>query len=354
MTTAEGSMHPFVQAIADADISKESKRQYLRSLETLKRMTGGSFEEIVRSPKTVYARIEKDYENNHTRKALVNSVKALFRHVGGLKDAAPNAFETWHKKYTELERVIADKEMSMELTNREKEAWVPWADVVHREQQLATEDFGSFDHLLLAMYCLIEPLRQDFGNVRIFRASPAYPQTYEKHNYMVIQPTSGELVLNKYKTSRKYKTLLRPIPEGLLRIIHASLRTCPREYLFIDDRGLPYVKKNSYTKYSNRILQKLFGKRVTVSTLRHSYISSIDFNASTPRDLFQASRNMGHSIATQQLYRRKPESPAIPSTPPPPPPTNSGGGDIVVTKEGGEGKKAVHSSRDSRFVTITW
>ena len=198
-------------------------------------------------------------------------------------------------------------------------------------------------------------LRQDFGNIRVLRGRPAIPKAYEQHNYIVILPngSDGELTLNKYKTSSKYKTLTRQIPDKLIRVILASLRKQPRDYLFVDDRGLPYTKKNSYTKYSNRILQKIFNKRVTVSTLRHSFISSIDFNASTPRDLFEKSRNMAHSIAMQQLYRKKPDCPStnvvIEKQVP----------DIVVVKEGGEEKESMTKQKyipdaSHRFITVTW
>jgi integrase len=364
-TVSEDTSHPFVRAIADADISKESKKQYLRSLDTLRKLTGGTFEDIVRSPRAVYARISKAYDNNHTRKALVTSVKALFRHVDGLKDAAPDAFRAWHERYATLDHAIMDKVMNLEMSEREKTNWVPWDDVLRQERRLAEEEYGSFDHLVLAMYSLIEPLRQDFGNMRIFQAPPANPATYDKINYVIMKRDAetggvyGTIVLNKFKTARKYKSLERSIPERLAKVICASLRKHPRDYLFIDERGMPYVKKNSYTKFSNRTLQRIFGKHVTVSTLRHSFISSIDFNSSTPRELFEASKNMAHSIAMQQLYRRRPgtdapspagagTTPAVSSSVPPRHTVVKIGADDVPCQKA----STMQEMRDAKILTI--
>jgi hypothetical protein len=68
------------------------------------------------------------------------------------------------------------------------------------------------------------------------------------------------------------------------------------------------MKKNSFTKWTNRSLARIFeGKRVTVNTLRHSYISNLDFNAKTPGDLMRSAKMMGHSVNQQQLYRRLPD-----------------------------------------------
>jgi hypothetical protein len=42
-----------------------------------------------------------------------------------------------------------------------------------------------------------------------------------------------------------------------------------------------------------------------VSLLRHSFISSTDFNEATPKELIQKAKNMTHSLLMQQMYRRR-------------------------------------------------
>jgi hypothetical protein len=85
-------------------------------------------------------------------------------------------------------------------------------------------------------------------------------------------------------------------------------------------------------------LEKLFGKKFTVGLLRHSYISEgIDFTKSLPGELFDAAKHMRHSIAQQHLYRRKVESPPIPSV-------------ILSQETGGGGSTKKKKQPSSTFV----
>jgi integrase len=145
----------------------------------------------------------------------------------------------------------------------------------------------------------MEPVRADYGNVALVdRPLPG-------GNYIVM-PTHT-LVLNEYKTKTKYGTFHRNVPQELMDIIRLSLQRHPRQYLFVDESGRPYELQNSYTKFANRLLKNIFGKSVTISLLRHSFISGIDFNRTTPAQLMEISHNMMHSMVMQQLYRRQVE-----------------------------------------------
>jgi hypothetical protein len=308
-------------AIARAEnLSESSKTQYLEKLATLTKMTGKPVEWLLDHPDQVMATLARRYRCPLTQRAFVSAVKAVFTYNERLKTTKKKAFEKFTEFQSELSQEVTQRYMAGEPSDKERENWVPWAEVLAKEQELATSEFGSYDHLLLAMYCLIEPLRQDYGALRIL--VDREPPPGSSANYLVIarDASSGKIVLNSYKTAKKYGTFERPLPTRLLAIIRASLIAHPRAYLFENESGEPYRLANSFTQFSNRTLKRLFGKRFTVSLMRHSHISNIDFNASTPGELFQKSRNMAHSIGMQQLYRRKVE----PASPPPP---------LVVTKQ---------------------
>ena len=42
--------------------------------------------------------------------------------------------------------------------------------------------------------------------------------------------------------------------------------------------------KNTYTKWCNRVLERLFGRALTVSLIRHAYINTLDFNKLTIKE----------------------------------------------------------------------
>ena len=312
--------HPWIRAILDADLSQTTKDQYMRNLSVLQKLSDRRpLEDLIKYPRAAYARIETAYSNNQTKKAMVSAIKGLFKHVPGLKETYPAALEDWNVKFKALDKLIFDQVASAQPSDRERENWVPWNDVVAKERELAQTRYASSEHLMLAMYTLIEPLRADFGVLKIVEKMP--PATEGTGNYLVMQPNGiGHLILNSYKTSKKYGRFEREIPDALMNVVRASLSNQPRAYLFVDEHDKPYIKKNSYIRYANRIFAKIFGKNFTIRLLRHAFVSNLNFNASTPATLIGHSKMMLHSVGMQQMYRRHvgPDSPD--ALPPPLPP----------------------------------
>lgn len=302
-----------MDAIIEAEtLSDSSKTQYLEKLTTLSKLVGKPLDYILDNPHRVRAIIERRYQCALTQRAFVAAVKAVFHYNPHLKESKADKYDQYTEFQNQMSQAVTDRYMAAEPSDKERQNWVPWNEVLARERELAASEFGSYDHLLLAMYCLIEPLRQDYGALRILIERE--PHEGATGNYLVLtrDASAGKLVLNTYKTAKKYGRYERALPENLLAIIKANLLANPRAYLFVDENGEPYRKSNSFTQFSNRTLKRLFKKNFTVSLMRHSHISNIDFNASTPGELFQKSRNMAHSISTQQLYRRRVE-PAPPA-----------------------------------------
>lgn len=301
-------VHPYLQAIADADISKSSKRLYVRHLIKLSKITGRTLEVLVQRPRSSYATIVQEYPNTSTRRTMVVAIKSIFKHVPSLQCDYPHAYKKWHEYFKQLDEDVSKRVLAGEPSERERRHWVHWTDVVAKERELASTAYASPDHLLLAMYVLIEPGRQDYNAVYIL---PRMPRDMTKGNFLVLPEDAAlpaTLVLNDYKTSKAYSTYQRELPTELTAIIRESLRQRPRKYLFCQENGEPYLRRNSFTKYSNRVLERLFLKKFTVSLMRHSYISEgIDFAQSPPGAIFSAAKHMHHSVAQQQLYRRKVE-----------------------------------------------
>ena len=308
--------------IAATTLSDSSKTQYLEKLATITKLTGQPLDWVLDHPQEVQAALCKQYSSPLTQRAVIAAIKAVFHYNPDIRAAKAAAYIKFTEYQSAASQTITDRYMAAEPSDKERTNWVPWPEVIAKERQLAATEFASSDHLLLAMYSLIEPLRQDYGALRILvdRLPPADAAT----NFLAIARDGswGKLVLHEYKTFKKYGAYTRDLPPELLRVIKASLIAKPRAYLFVDDSGKPYKLANSFTQFSNRTLKRIFGKKFTVSLMRHSHISNIDFNASTPGDLFQKSKNMAHSIGMQQLYRRKVE-PALPPSPKDSPPRNT-------------------------------
>lgn len=190
---------------------------------------------------------------------------------------------------------------------------MPWEDIVKKELELRKTSYGSFEHLVLAMYTLLGgpgritgcPLRSDFAHVKLCQKEPP---VMNEESYLNMY--EGKLVIKDHKTSGTYGALIREVPRELLKIIEESVKMEPRDYLFVDSVHHQPYKKNSFTKQVNRTLQYLFGKPLTIRLLRQSFISSLNFSELTPGEIRRVSKNMAHSVGMQQGYRRRFEMPA--------------------------------------------
>lgn len=290
--------HKYLETLLEAKLATPSKKQYRHKLLGLVGMMNKDFDWIIDHPEEVVEAVNDTHDQEQTRKAYIAAIKAMFKYNDDIRCKHPGMFEKWHEAYTNVDDKIKQRYINREATEKDKANWVVWEAVLAKEKELAMESYGSRDHLLLAMYCLIEPLRQDYGSLKI---CARIPKSKMEGNYIVLTKSNPRLILNDYKTAKSYGQLVRALPAELVAIIKASLEKSPREYLFVDGTGKPY-NDESYTKLSNRILENIFKKNFTVSMMRHSFINTI--NSNDTKTVFEKAKNMGHSVETQLLYKK--------------------------------------------------
>ena len=298
-----------LRAIQDSSLSQNSKVHYIRHLKKLVGLANKPLADIIKDPTGSVAMINGFEGSTATKKAMIAGVCALLKHDEELASEFGDVVEKWSVAMKSVNKIERERVSTMQPSERELTNWVNWTDVVNREKQISKLEYGSDRHLILALYTLIEPVRCDFGNVALFIGEKPDRESLNERgiNYMRLSRKKGKsyLVLNKYKTCKKYGCYSRYLPDSLVNVIIANLEKSPRKYLIVSTAGTPYEKRNSYTKYANSILADIFGKNITVSLLRHSYISNLDFNELSPKDLQRISKNMQHSVGMQQLYRRR-------------------------------------------------
>lgn len=300
--------------ITSADISDVSKKMYISQIDILLEEFNKPVEWIISHPDDVYKYLLAKNLSISTLRNRVSSVCSLLKHWNAAGDEFQKERDQWAVYQKDLNKKNTERVLTGDPTEREIVNWVPWKKVLAIESELRRTEFGSLRHLVLAMYTHMEPMRGDFGNVKLYSESP--PSESTTGNYLFLSRESNKTVLhlNEYKTSKRYGEYTRTIPESLVAVIRSSLRDEPREYLFVSFDGKPYEKKNSFVKFANRMLYSIFGKHMSITLLRHAFISAIDFNASKAGDLMNVAKNMQHSIEMQQYYRRQvPELRVVPS-----------------------------------------
>lgn len=192
-------------------------------------------------------------------------------------------------------------------TDKQRENWVSGAEIQstfkklgklatpllkQKDKTLTKKEYNDvLNYVLLALYVLIPPRRsQDFAEMRIRNYDK------EKDNYY----DGKAFVFHKYKTSSVYgKQEIKP-PASLKRILTQWMRINPGDWLLMSPDG----NKLSVSRMT-LLLNKIFGKNVSTTMLRHVYISEhVLKDAPTLKQMEAVATNMAHSVDTQQMYRK--------------------------------------------------
>lgn len=171
-------------------------------------------------------------ETSTFRKNLENFksvLYALIQHLKTLGDSPEittlmNHYEQERVNFDELSRELFDKEQSRlamhRLTERQKNAFVPWTEIRRFAEPAILLLEETFDNppdkltfhankmlqraLQLAIYVLIPPLRNDFARLRILTEDDEIAQELrntKSPNYVVLDDDGqADLVINHYKT----------------------------------------------------------------------------------------------------------------------------------------------------------
>ncbi len=298
---AEPTAMAYVKALAQLNGGKPFKNlAFLRNTEEIDKAVGTYAESTQR---TLYA-------------TLV-SVLGLVKSRAGYK--AP-----FTHYYTELEKRTSEAkatEAKNVKTAKQAENWLSWETVMKRKGELAAEVAtatkegtaksltpAQFETLLsyvvLSLYTDIQPRRNaDYLQMYVVkRHTDKMPTT---QNYYDLATQS--FVFNAYKTAKKYGTQREELSEPLKATMAlflkyhplwtgAAKRKADPVKLLVDAKGEPLTAVNAIT----RILNRIFGKKVGSSMLRHIFLS--DKYGDTLTEMKKDSAAMGHSLELQKAY----------------------------------------------------
>ena len=240
--------------------------------------------------------------------ASIVSVLSLFKDKPTYKKIYQHYYDLMMGKSEE-----AKQNESSDKTQKQTDNWITWDEVQKKvadlrekvaefksNKSITSQQYESLLHyLIVSLYTETQPRRnQDYLDMYVAKKQP----TETEHNYVVLtktKPTS--FVFNKFKTSKKYGQQTLEVPETLANVISEYLKFHPLKknasYKFlVSYDGTPVTAVNAIT----RVLNKIFGKRVGSSMLRHIFLS-------TKYDIKEMEKDanaMGHSVEEQKKYMK--------------------------------------------------
>lgn len=232
-------------------------------------------------------------------------------------------YKSLHKYYLEkmMEKIKATPPSNNEKTDKQEQNWIDWKDIleVSEDQWEKVKDFASkktltpdeYDKLLqalvLALYVYIPPRRnQDYLNMVIVKKIKE--DMPEDLNYLDV--SADKFVFYKYKTAKKYgkQTIEIPANDESNHLGHILAIYLKHNPLYKQSKGkqpAPFLVSHDGKVFSainsiTRLLNKIFGKKVGSSMLRHIFLS--DKYGKTLDEQKEDSAAMGHSLNQQRDY----------------------------------------------------
>lgn len=181
-----------------------------------------------------------------------------------------------------------------EPTERQKDKLMELDEIETIRQSLPK---GSPERLLLTLYTKMEPVRADYYATEIVYE----PEESKEENYIILTPVTGRIVIKEFKTKQRYEKIENCLPDDVLDELKTSLNLYPRTYLFITEEGRPYTRK-LFSNWACRTLTRVLNQPMTLTVLRHLYITQKIKEKTPLEDLKEIAKKMGHSRDMQRVY----------------------------------------------------
>jgi len=235
-------------------------------------------------------------------------------------------FESVIKKYQgrikELQEDINDKYEENGKTDKQKDNWIEYDDILkllrklkkETKPLLEKETLTNKDKDLIQQYLVLylysgkafPVLRNDFAEMKIVNDTD---EMDKDKNYFVIKNRGVPIFrLNEYKTAKYQGEKDIPVKDmDLRKLINKWAKINGTGYLLINTSNNSPMKANGISKYLNKIFKKHFNKNVSTSLLRSIYVShryNGDKQLST-KDKKELANEMGHTKQTAETIYNK-------------------------------------------------
>ena len=229
----------------------------------------------------------------YTKNVLTGSKFMMGVKSGGLVSMADTC-NRWRELLKENWVPIQDHYDSNEPTDKQKEMVVPFEELIEALGKLKK---GTPEHLLLAFYTKVPPVRAEYFEMKLIFEDDKIP---EEGNYIIMK--EGKLVIHDFKAKRTCPPIETIISDEVMGWVRESLMKKSRKYLFVTPTENKPYGRTQFSQWAGRTLSKIFNKPMNLTVLRHIYITHMIAIKTPVSELKQLAKNMGHSRTTQRMY----------------------------------------------------
>lgn len=252
-----------------------------------------TLDNLISNPKKSFEALETTEKIKHSpanHHIYISSVVAFIKYI--LKN------ESLLSKWKEIEKTnwkpIAIHYEENQPTELQKKKQMTFEEVNKIRESL---EIGSTERLLLSFYTLIEPIRADYFATEIITTEEP-----REDNYIILTAIEAKVIVKDFKTKQKYEKIENTLSPELYKELRASLDKTPRKYLFTTAEGKPFATRKLFSNWACRTLSRILKQEMTLTVLRHIYITNKIKSKTSVTELREIAKKMGHSRDLQRIY----------------------------------------------------
>jgi integrase len=289
-----------IQKLKDKKLSDNSIKLYLSILKNLNDKREIKNFKFLDNPKKVLDKI-KDYKITTQRNVIIAIVSVL-------KNLGNDLYKSYYDLMINMNKKIEDDAKENKKSEQQKENWISLDDVKKKYEELKSkiklskniseEQYDNIlDTVILGLYVLLPPRRnKDYLLMKVSKDGKNMNNT---DNWLDMK--KKQFIFNNYKTKKTFGQQIIDIPNELVDLLKKYLK-----YKKDGDANLLVKFSGDRLKSDNSItrrLNKIFGKNISSSMLRHIYLS--DKYKDVKEEMKADSQMMAHSMKTQETYIKK-------------------------------------------------
>lgn len=256
----------------------------------------------------------------HTKKNYLASIIVVL-------GSTPKYEESVKKYRAYLDIIMGEYHTSQEKqekNKKQKELWVSFDRLLKatrenindikrnhfiKKTSLTDKQFNKLqDTLIMALYMTQPPRRLEYADMKVISRKQYLKLDdlrEKRYNWLVVSTNRKKVfVFNQYKTSKTYGSQTIAVGRDVNYMLNVWLKFNKTGWLLLNKKAMK-MSSNSLTRHLMRITKSEVHRSLSVSMLRHIYISEVVLKDSPKlNEMKNVAKSMGHSIKQQQLYRK--------------------------------------------------
>ena len=305
---------------ARPNVKPNTIRQYEIQLNKLKKVFESDDWNFLSNPDDV---VDKLKSNKYTSQR--NSYNAIIVLLMALNqdNKYDDLLEAYGKLRDTLNNKYVEDQQSGKISEKQKQNFAELSEIQGMISQMESEikskglksqkKLSGKEKELLMVYVIYSllirlPIRNDMAGMELITKTQYNKLSEEQKkntNYLVKEKASMFLVLNEYKTAKKYGEKKIDVPKDLEKIFRMYLKLTKKEageVLFVSSTGKP-ISRNAMSQLLLKTSKKYIGKGVSTTLMRKAVVS--DKFGDMKKEQAELADIMGHSVGVQNAVYNK-------------------------------------------------